>query len=490
MDVRTRIAPSPTGPVHVGTAYTALFNRTFAHKHGGQFILRIEDTDQERSKPVYETMIIDALKWLGLTWDEGTDVGGPYASYRQSERTEIYREYAQILLDKGILYKCWCTPKRLELLRKRQQANKEHIGYDKHCLHLSDEEKKELEARGEPYVLRLNMPAEGEVRWMDFLRGERKVNCTELTDIILMKSDGFPTYHLANVVDDHLMKISHVIRGLEWQDTTPYHWYMYDAFEWEKPKFIHMAWMMGEGGKKLSKRRNPVSVDFYRSAGFMPEALLNFFGLLNYSYPEDKEIFTLDEFQNSFEIERMSKGEGAYFDLVKLKNINSIYLRDLAEKKPDEFKSRLMHYFEDWVDRIGAMATERMELFSDFTTQNWFYNAWDIPTWKDPWDVKHIRKVGLEPLKDALLDYQKALSALDGNEWTVEKLEETAEQVLQAKGWESKKERTAFFMAVRIAVSGKTMTPPIFDTLATVERFHVISRLNSAVEYLVFRLRP
>ncbi len=484
MSIRVRIAPSPTGPVHVGTAYTALFNRAFAKHHGGQFILRIEDTDRERSKPIYEKQIMDALKWLGLTWDEGPDIGGQFAPYRQSERTPIYQEYANILISKGYAYKCWCKPERLEKLRKEQLANKQKVGYDKHCLKLSDEEKKAKEKSGEPFVVRLNMPEEGELVWQDSLRGERRIAYKELVDIILLKSDGYPTYQLANVVDDHLMKITHVIRGLEWQDSTPYHWYLYDAFGWDKPEFIHMAWLLGADGKKLSKRRNPVSVDFYRAAGFLPEAMLNFFGLTNYSFPDEREIFSLKEFEDTFQIERMSKGEGAYFDLTKLKYINGVYMRRFAEENYHDYKKQLLKYIEGWIDRLGPLAYERAELWSEFMTQNWFYAAWELPKLENPWENKNLRKVDRNELINALQEYHDALTELAGDEWTLEKLEEKAEIITKKYGWESKKKRGAFFMAVRIAISGKTMTPPLFDTMQAIERYHVISRLERAIEYL------
>ena len=488
MSVRVRIAPSPTGPVHVGTAYTALFNRAFAKKNGGQFILRIEDTDKERSNTIYEEKIIESLKWLGLTWDEGPDIGGPYAPYRQSERTSIYREYADILISKDFAYKCWCSSERLTEMRKKQMEEKGKLGYDKHCLNLSNADRKKLEESDVPFVVRLNIPESGEFNWIDTLRGERTLDYKDLTDIVLLKSDGYPTYHLANVVDDHLMKITHVIRGLEWQDTTPYHWFMYDIFGWDKPKFIHMAWMMGADGKKLSKRRNPVSVDFYKTAGFLPEALLNFFGQLNYSFPDEQEVFSLRDFEETFEIERMSKGEGAVFDLVKLKNLNGHYLREFAEKNPHDYKKQLLSYMKDWVDRLGDLSSSRMDLWSDFLTLNWYYNAWELPGLADPWENKNIRKIGVEKLMPGLQEYHQLLSDLGGDEWTVEKLEEKATEVCANNGWESKKQRTAFFMAVRIAVSGRLMTPPLFDTLVTIERFYVLSRIEKSITHLTKRL--
>jgi glutamyl-tRNA synthetase len=238
--VRTRIAPSPTGDPHVGTAYVALFNYVMARKHGGQLVLRVEDTDRQRSHPASEAMIFDALRWLGLSWDEGPDVGGPYGPYRQSERSEIYREHAEELVSRGAAYPCFCTRERLDALREQQKRDKAQLGYDGHCRQLTHDEVSRRRAAGEPHVIRLAMPTSGEIAVADLLRGEVRFDSSLVDDQVLIKSDGFPTYHLANVVDDHLMAISHVIRAEEWISSLPKHVQLYRAFGWELPVFCHL----------------------------------------------------------------------------------------------------------------------------------------------------------------------------------------------------------------------------------------------------------
>ncbi len=284
MTVRVRIAPSPTGDPHVGTAYMALFNLVFAKHHGGKFILRIEDTDRTRSRPEYEQSIFDSLKWCNIEWDEGPDVGGPYGPYRQSERSEIYREYCQKLLDDGKAYKCFATPQELQEMREVMAAQGERSGYDRRYRNLSKEEIAQREAQGQSYTIRLKVPLTGECVYQDAIKGRITVPWADVDDQVLMKSDGFPTYHLANVVDDYLMKITHVIRGDEWMSSTPKHVYLYEAFGWQAPVFMHMPLLLGTDGKKLSKRKNPTSIFYYRDSGYLPEAFLNFLSLMGLQY--------------------------------------------------------------------------------------------------------------------------------------------------------------------------------------------------------------
>lgn len=330
--VRTRVAPSPTGDPHVGTAYIAMFNIAFAHSHGGEFILRIEDTDQNRYTEGSEQMIFDALRWLDLNWAEGPDVGGPFGPYRQSERFSIYGDYAKQLVEKGGAYYCFCTQDRLEKLRDRQKAMGKAPGYDGHCRSLTPEEiQAKLEA-GEPYVIRLKMPYEGETVIKDRLRGDIVFENNKIDDQVLLKADGFPTYHLANVVDDYLMKITHVIRAEEWIASTPKHIQLYRAFGWPEPEFIHMPLLRNSDRTKISKRKNPVSLKWYKEEGYLKEGLVNFLGLMGYSFGENKEIFSLDEFKNHFDIDKVSLG-GPVFDLVKLGWVNNQHMRmkDLKE---------------------------------------------------------------------------------------------------------------------------------------------------------------
>ena len=325
-DVRVRIAPSPTGPMHVGTAYQAVFNRVWAQQNKGQFVLRIEDTDQARSHKKYEDELMQSLRWLGLRWDEGPDVGGPYGPYRQSERLSIYAEYAAKLVDSGHAYLCFCTSERLAALRKEQQERKEHVGYDGHCRELSA---KEVEAKiqaGCAHVIRLKMPREGACEVKDMLREPISLEWGKMDDQVLMKSDGFPTYHLAVVVDDHLMRISHVIRGEEWITSTPKHLRLYEAFGWTPPTYMHLPLLLNPDGSKMSKRRNPTSVEYYRRAGYVPSALLNYLALMAYPPIED-EKFTLKQLAEHFDPAKINLG-GSIFDIDKLGWLNGRYLRE------------------------------------------------------------------------------------------------------------------------------------------------------------------
>ncbi|WP_114544025.1 glutamate--tRNA ligase, partial [Candidatus Similichlamydia laticola] len=287
MTVRVRIAPSPTGEPHVGTAYVALFNWLFAKKHNGTFVLRIEDTDLQRCSKEWETAIFDALHWLRMDWAEGPDKGGPYGPYRQSERKDLYVRHALQLLEAGKAYKCFATPEELNLMRALCSGGRK--GYDRRYRYLSQEEIAEKEEAGEPYVIRLKVPLEGEARFQDGIRGEITYPWSDVDDQILLKSDGMPTYHLANVVDDHDMRISHVLRGDEWVSSTPKHLLLYEYFGWCPPQFCHLPLLLDQEGKKLSKRKNPTSIFFFRDLGILPNCLINFLSLMGYSHPEGRE---------------------------------------------------------------------------------------------------------------------------------------------------------------------------------------------------------
>src|SRR5881296_1538183 len=337
MSVRTRIAPSPTGDPHVGTAYVALFNYAWARRNGGQFVLRIEDTDRQRSHPSSERMIFEALRWLGLSWDEGPDVGGPHGPYRQSERTEIYRQHAEELLRRGGAYLCFCTPERLEALRAEQREKKLPSGYDGRCRSLPPEEARRRRAAGEAHVVRLAMPSEDSMVVADLLRGDIRFERPQMDDQVLLKSDGYPTYHLANVVDDHLMRITHVIRAEEWLSSTPKHVLLYQAFGWEPPVFMHMPLLRNADRSKISKRKNPVSLEFYERQGYLPEALLNFLALMGWSMSDDREVFRIDEMIEEFSFARVNLG-GPVFDLQKLEWLNGVYIRQLP---PEALTQRL-----------------------------------------------------------------------------------------------------------------------------------------------------
>ncbi|MBV8689031.1 MAG: glutamate--tRNA ligase, partial [Candidatus Eremiobacteraeota bacterium] len=313
MKVRTRVAPSPTGDPHVGLAYVALINYCFARHADGAFILRIEDTDQARSTRASETAILNALHWLGLQWDEGPDIGGPHAPYRQTERSEIYRKYAQQLLDQGDAFKCFCSPQRLEAVREAQRAAKQPTHYDGHCLNLSSAEIATKESAGEPYVIRMKVPRSGTCVVNDLRRDPIEIEWSTVDMQVLLKSDGMPTYHLANVVDDHLMEITHVIRGEEWLSSVPKHLLIYQYFGWQPPQFLHLPLLRNPDHSKLSKRKNPTGILFYAAMGYLPEALLNFLGLLAVPTPEGEEMMDLATMVQRFNVEHIALG-GPVFD--------------------------------------------------------------------------------------------------------------------------------------------------------------------------------
>ena len=362
--IKTRIAPSPTGDPHVGTAYIALFNRCFAHQHGGKFLLRIEDTDQQRSTLKSERGILDALNWLGLTWDEGVGVGGDNGPYRQSERVEVYRQHANYLLDKGLAFPCFCSTQRLDELRKAQMAARQTPGYDGHCLSLNQAERKRKMQSGQPYVIRMVVPKQGECHFNDQLRGEVTIKWAQVDMQVLMKSDGLPTYHFANVVDDHLMAITHVIRGEEWINSVPKHILLYQYFDWDAPEFCHMPLLRNPDKSKLSKRKNPTSINFYRDMGYLPEAIVNYLGLMGWSMPNGEEKFALSEMASAFDIRRVSLG-GPTFDAEKLDWLNGRYLRE--NLSDEQFALRYLQWAnsDDRLGRIVPLIKPRVEKFSD-----------------------------------------------------------------------------------------------------------------------------
>ncbi len=337
---RTRVAPSPTGAPHLGTAYVALFNYAYARSMGGSFVLRIEDTDQQRSSVAAEQEIIAALRWLGLNWDEGPDIGGDVGPYRQSERSERYRHYAEQLVASEQAFYCFATPQELAAMREEQRARGETPRYDGRALQLSATEVARRRAAGEPHVIRLKVPDVGACEVNDLLRGAVSIDWRQVDMQVLLKADGRPTYHLANVVDDHEMRISHVVRGEEWLSSTPKHLLLYQALAWEPPQYCHLPLLRNPDHSKLSKRRNPTSIFYYRDKGYLPEALLNYLARMGWSMPDERERFSLDELIEHFELSRVVLG-GPVFDLVKLDWLNGQWLRELS---PLELQRRLV----DW----------------------------------------------------------------------------------------------------------------------------------------------
>ncbi len=332
-DVRVRYAPSPTGMQHIGGVRTALFNYLFARSQGGKFILRLEDTDRTRYDEKYVKNLYDTMAWLGIDWDEGGAKGGEYGPYVQSERFELYKKYAQELVDKGEAYYCFCDAERLERIRKIQTENKMPPGYDRHCRSLTPEEVKENLAAGKPYVIRLKVPLQGETQFHDHLLGTITWKNEDISpDPVLLKSDGFPTYHLANIVDDHFMKISHVMRAQEWIPSTPLHVQMYRAFGWEHPEFCHLPMVNGKDGQKLSKRHGATSVNEFRARGYLPQAIINYVAMLGCSYEDGRDMYTLEELCKGFKLEHLNKSP-AVFDYKKLEWYNGQYIRALSDQE-------------------------------------------------------------------------------------------------------------------------------------------------------------
>lgn len=375
--VRTRIAPSPTGDPHVGTAYIALFNMCFARQHGGQFILRIEDTDQVRSSTESEQQIYDALRWLGIEWDEGPDVGGPHGPYRQSERADIYKEHAKQLVDKGHAFPCFCSAERLNEVRAQQMADKQTPAYDGHCAHLDPVAAQQRVAAGESHVIRMKVPTEGICVVKDMLRGNVEIGWDRMDMQVLMKADGLPTYFLANVVDDHLMGITHVLRGEEWLPSAPKLIKLYEYFGWEQPVLCYMPLLRNPDKSKLSKRKNPTSITFYERMGYLPQAMLNYLGRMGWSMPDEREKFSLEEMIEHFDINRVSLG-GPIFDVEKLSWLNGQWLRELSVEQFAE-AARDWAFNTDYVMQIAPHVQGRIETLSQIAPLAGFFFAGAVP---------------------------------------------------------------------------------------------------------------
>ncbi len=477
--VRTRIAPSPTGDPHVGTAYVALFNYAWAKKNGGQFLLRIEDTDRERSSPTAERMIFESLRWLGLDWDEGPDVGGPHGPYRQSERFVIYAEHAEQLVAKGAAYPCFCTRERLDALRKEQLAKKlaQATGYDGLCRAIPAAEAARRRTAGEPHVIRLAMPREGVTLVADLLRGELSFDNTLVDDQVLIKSDGFPTYHLANVVDDRLMAITHVIRAEEWISSLPKHAQLYRSFGWPEPVFCHLPLLRNADKSKISKRKNPVSLNFYRRAGYLPEALLNYLALMGWAISADREEFTLAEFIASFELKDITLG-GPVFDLEKLTWMNGKYIRTMpVADLLVRLRSTVLS--DEYLLRVLPLAHERVEKLEDFVEYARFFFVGEVAYDGEARDKLVAKKRTAAETADALarLLEERFDPLLD---WNAATLEAVMRAFAEAISWKP----GDLFMPVRIAVTGKAATPPLFETMEVLGREVCRRRIRRAIETL------
>ena len=471
--VRVRIAPSPTGTPHVGTAYIALFNYCFARSQGGDFILRIEDTDQARSKPEHEQTILEALRWTGLQWDEGPDVGGPHGSYRQSERTELYRKHAFELLAKGHAYRCFCSQERLEQLREDQKREGGGFGYDGHCLQLSAAQIFELETNGTPYTIRMKVPERGACEIHDPLRGQVSFDYTTVDHQVLLKSDRFPTYHLANVVDDHAMGITHVIRGEEWLPSLPKHRLLYEYFGWTAPEAVHLPLLRNQDGSKLSKRKNPTSILFYKETGILPEALVNFLGLMAYSLPSGEEFFNLGTMVESFDLSRIHLG-GPIFDHQKLQWLNQKHIAALSETELFE-RLRDWRFNQSYIRKLLPLMAQRMHRLGDFMQHCDFMFYSEVTFDKDALTPK-------QKLAEDSRDYLQRLvweleTVID---FQADTIEAAFRKTAALHGWNI---REATHSA-RVAISGKTVAPPLFQVMEILGSDLCRNRLMLAVEAL------
>ena len=478
--VRVRIAPSPTGDPHVGTAYVALFNYAFARRHGGSFILRIEDTDQARSSSESEQAIIKYLRWLGLDWDEGPDKGGDFGPYRQSERAASYQQHAQQLVDSGEAYRCFCTPERLTELRTQQRLAKASImGYDGKCRDVDPAEAEQRAAAGEAHVVRLKMDRAGETVLRDGLRGNVVLPNTMSDDQVLLKSDGLPTYHLANVVDDHLMGVTHVIRAEEWISSAPKHIRLYEAFGWEQPVFMHLPLLRNndKNKSKISKRRNPVSLEYYREAGFLPEAMVNFLALMGWSFGEDREKFSLEEMLERFDLSaRTMSLSGPVFDLEKLSWLNGLYIRELSD---EQLLQRLLAWQlgPEYLARLMPLARERIRRLDEFVPLTSYFFEGDL-------DYEPVAAL-LTPKKRQPRETAKMLGQLVEKvdtlrQWSPEGLEPLLREFCEQMEWKTRE----VFTVIRIAVTGRKAAPPLFDTMVVVGRERCRRRLRQAMEFL------
>lgn len=472
--VRTRIAPSPTGDPHVGTAYVALVNYCFAKQHGGEFVLRIEDTDRNRSTPASERVILDALHWLGLSWDEGPDIGGPHSPYRQSERLEAYERYARELLDGGHAFRCFCTPERLAVMRAEQRRRSEPPAYDGRCLSLTQAEVTQSESAGVPFVVRLRVPREGSVRIEDLLRGPIEFEWRTVDMQVLVKSDGWPTYHLANVIDDHLMEISHVMRGEEWISSAPKHLLLYRALGWEMPQLAHLPLLRNADKSKLSKRKNPTSILFYERMGYLPEALTNFLGLFAVPPLAGEEMMDLATMVQRFGLSHISLG-GPVFDVAKLDWLNGRYIREMLDVP--QFMERVGRWAlgERYLGAIAPLAQTRVERLSDLAPLCAFLFAGRL----DPSPQALLDgKLDDVTTRKAFVLAQAAFDALPV--WDVATIEATVREVSRLVGAKLRDAVRPFY----VAVAGKAQSLPLFDSMVLLGRDLVRERLRVALSVL------
>lgn len=473
MIIKTRMAPSPTGDMHVGSMAILLKNYAFAKKNGGTFVLRIEDTDKEREVPGGVERIFQVIHNYGLDWDEGPGKEGSAGPYIQSERLEIYQQHAQQLVTAGQAYHCFCSKERLLDLRERMKEAKLPPKYDRHCRSLSASEVAERLARGESSVIRLAVPDHQSIAFTDLIRGKIEFNSDEVDDQVLLKSDGYPTYHLGVVVDDHLMGITHIMRGEEWISSTPKHILLYQAFGWEPPIFAHIPVFLNPDGKgKMSKRKGTVSAQSFLDRGYLPEALLNFFMILGWTREDQVEIMTIDEYVRQFDPHDVSP-KSVVFDLKKLDWINGIYIRQLPIMK---LKAKLNPFVpSDFpiqkLDQVIPLISERLVKLADFEALTAFLYRPITVSWEELG-----KRSEPEQVKQQLQLTSDALASL--SDWSDQAIEAIIRQLQLDHSWAKKQ----YFMMLRVALTGEKATPPLFATMAWMEKQLVLERINQAIK--------
>jgi len=486
MSVRVRYAPSPTGNQHIGGVRTALINYLFAKSQGGTFILRLEDTDRTRYSQEYVQNLYETFRWLGFYWDEGPDVGGSKGPYVQSERIDLYRRYAEelVLMDKA--YYCFCDSERLEKLRQEQVAQKkDEIGYDRHCRYIAEEERARNLAEARPYVIRLKIPLHGITVFHDALLGQIEWKNEDISpDPVLLKSDGFPTYHLANVIDDHLMGITHIMRAQEWIPSAPMHKIMYDALGWEMPELCHLPMVLGPDGHKLSKRHGATAVNEFKKAGYLPEALINYIALLGCSYEDGRDIYSLDELVRLFRIDRLNKAP-AVFDYQKLEWFNGQYIRMKSDKelaeliRPYLISAGLRKEEDPQKDQMELAAIpfikERLKLLGDSPAiMSYLYKRLDMPAAEEFVPKK-------ASIDEAIMYLEECRSILESSNLDdLPAIEEKFRERTTIIG----KKLGDILMPLRVAITYSRVSPPLFESMRILGKDECIKRIEAAVAYL------
>ena len=479
--VRVRFAPSPTGYPHVGNIRTAMFNWLLARHTDGRLVLRIEDTDIARKVEGAVEAIMDGLRWLGLDWDEGPDVGGDYGPYYQSQRLKLYQDAAERLVGQGDAYYCYCSPERLEEMRKKQTASKIPPGYDRHCRDLSSQERARKEAEGITPVVRYKVPLEGKITFNDLIWGQVTFDCSTIDDFVMLKSDGYPTYQLANVVDDSAMEISHVIRGEEWISSTPRHLLLYKSLGLKPPLYVHHPMILGPDRAKLSKRHGAVSINEYREQGYLPETMLNFLSLIGWSLDDRTEIMTRQQLIDNFSLERIGK-TGAIFNREKLDWMNGVYIRGLDV---DDLTMRALLFLDkdlpsevkrpmsiDYVRKIMPLVQERAKTLAEIPELVEFFFVDNLE-----YDTALLigKKMTAESSTIALNESRQRLQDLDAFN------EESLEALLRPLAEELGLKTGQLFGVLRTAVTGRTATPPLFQTMAVLGKKRCLSRIDAAL---------